>query len=248
MIARPAASGISAGLKRARLKPKRLLPSAASSPLADTWNRIGGLFARLGHEAGIPPSASLAVWMVECGGLPFRRGKPVLRFEAHVFFDTWGKANEEKFDAHFQFGGRKGIEGARWQQHRFRLSEQHEWLPFHGEQSTEHQAFALAQRLGGLEMACLSTSFGGPQIMGFNHGLIGFTSAAEMFQAFARAERWQVCGFLDFCAAKGIVDTLKAQDWLAFANVYNGPGNASAYAAKIAEAHALADHMLGLPT
>ena len=28
--------------------------------------------------------------MVECGGLPFRRGQPVLRFENHVFFKQWG--------------------------------------------------------------------------------------------------------------------------------------------------------------
>jgi hypothetical protein len=58
-----------------------------------------------------------------------------------------------------------------------------------------------------------------------------------MCAAFARSERWQVCGFFDFCAAKDIIAALKTADWLGFARIYNGPGNAEAYAAKIAAAY-----------
>jgi hypothetical protein len=203
-----------------------------------TWNRIGGLLTALESESGIPAAAALAVWMVECGGIAHRRERPVLRFENHVFFDRWGKDNAALFDAHFQFGGRAGIEGRKWEQHRFRASQVGEWRRFHGDQSTEYRAFTLAKKLSGAEPACLSASFGGPQIMGFNHGIIGYGSAAEMYAAFARSERWQVCGFFDFCAAKDIVAALKVADWLGFARIYNGPGNAEVYAAKIAAAHA----------
>jgi hypothetical protein len=53
-----------------------------------------------------------------------------------------------------------------------------------------------------------------------------------------------VLGFLDFCAAKDILPALRRHDWLAFATVYNGPGNAESYAAKIAGAHAEANLLL----
>ncbi len=228
------------------LAPVRLAPGrrlSGDSSLAMTWNRIGGLLAALCAASGISPAAALAVWKVECGDLRFVRGKPVLRFEAHVFFNRWGKDHEALFDRHFQFGGRGGIEGARWQQHRFRRSETEDWRVFHGDQQTEYLAIALAEALADKETASLCASFGGPQIMGFNHDVIGYVSALAMRQAFARSERWQVCGFFDFCAAKNIIEALKAADWTAFATIYNGPGNAAAYAAKIAEAHAGARHL-----
>lgn len=212
--------------------------------MIDTWNRIGGFLTHFGKHTGIPPAAALAVWMVECGGLPFTRGRPVLRCEPHIFFEHWGKDNQPVFDGHFQFGGRNGIDGRRWEQHKFRLTPDAEWRRFHGDQSTEYQALALAAALAGREPACLSASFGGPQIMGFNHAPIGYETAAAMFQAFARAERWQLCGFFDFCLAKDLIAPLRNHNWLAFAAVYNGPGNAQAYAAKIAEAHAAAQELL----
>ena len=202
------------------------------------------MFTKLEQAAGIEPATSLAVWMVECGGLAFTRGRPVLRFEAHVFFDRWGKANEVLFVTHFQFGGRNGIEGARWQQHKFRHSANDVWQRSHGDQHIEYRVFALAEKLAGREVACLSASFGGPQIMGFNHSMIGYNTASDVAVAFACSERWQVCGFFDFCAAKEIVEALKALDWLSFAKTYNGPGNAKAYAAKIAEAHGVAKRLI----
>lgn len=208
------------------------------------WNRIGGLLTKAGRIAELEPAAMLAVWSVECGGLPFRRGRPVLRFEPHVFFARWGVRNESLFDAHFRFGGRNGVEGAKWQSHALRESSGQDWQRFHGDQAAEYRALALAIRLGGEETACQCASFGGPQIMGFNHAIAGYVNAAEMFRAFGRAERWQVLAFFDFCAAKGILPALSSRDWTAFATVYNGPGNADSYAAKIAAAHAEATALL----
>ncbi len=221
-------------LARAPLAPQCKL--AGDTPEAQNWNRIGGLLGALCRKAGIPPAAALAVWVVECGGLPHRRGRPVIRFEPHVLFNRWGKDHEPAFDQHFQFGGRNGIEGARWQNHKMRENPQSEWTRFHGDQPTEYRALMLAERLAGREIACQCASFGGPQIMGFNHDVIHYASAREMAEAFARSERWQVIGFFDFCAAKDIVSALRDADWLRFATVYNGSGNAAAYVARIAEA------------
>ena len=221
-----------AALARARLKPAH--PRHGDTPATAMWNRIGGLLTTLARRAEIDAAAVLAVWIVECGGLPFVRGKPILRFEPHVFFARWGKDHEALFDMHFQFGGRNGIEGARWQNHRFREKQDDDWQRFHGDQQAEYLALNLAASLADEETAALCASFGGPQIMGFNHAIVGYESAAEMTRGFALSERWQVCAFFDFCAAKDILPALKAIDWAAFAAVYNGPGNAPAYAAKIA--------------
>lgn len=231
-------------LARARLRPTTLVETDNPSPIAETWNCIGGLFQSMGKFAGLPPAAALAVWMVESGNLKFVRARPVLRFENHKFFNTWGKEHEHLFDQHFQFGGRKDIQGRAWEQHRYRTSSAGEWQRFHGDQSAEYEVFALASRLAGREAACLSCSFGGPQIMGFNHALVGYRSASEMFRAFGRSERWQVCGFFDFCHANNLIGTLAKQNWHGFATVYNGPGNADTYAAKIAEAYAVAAELL----
>ena len=217
---------------------------APVSAVAHMWNRIGGLLSKAGRIAGLEPPAMLAVWMVECGGLPFIKGKPVLRFEPHVFFARWGNRNEALFDRHFRFGGRNGIEGAKWQGHMVRLSESDDWRRFHGEQAAEHAVFRLAMKLAGHETAAQCASFGGPQIMGFNHALVGYGTAHEMILAFGRSERWQVLAFFDFCAAKDILEALRAQDWTAFAAVYNGPGQAEAYAEKIGAAHAEATQIL----
>lgn len=221
-------------LQQARLKPAR--PMTGGSALALLYNRVGGLLRRMARVTGIAPAAALAVWSVESSAAPFTRSRPILRFENHVFFARWGKDHETDFDCHFRFGGRGDVVGSRWEQHRFRAAPQGEWQRFHGDQSLEYEAFALAARLASRETACLSASVGGPQIMGFNHAVVGYASAAAMFAAFARSERWQVLGFFDFCKAKDLVPAIRDHRWHDFAAVYNGPGNAAAYAAKIAAA------------
>ncbi len=213
------------------------LQFSVSSPAAIMWNRIGGLLTAAGRASRLPPAVMLAVWSVECGGLPFRRGRPVLRFEPHVFFARWGARHERLFDEHFRYGGRAGVEGAKWQGHMLRAAPGKDWQRFHGDQAAEYRALELATRLSDPDTARQCASFGGPQIMGFNHGACGYDSASALFSAFARSERWQVLAFFDFCAQKDLLGALAAGDWLGFATAYNGPGNAPAYAAKIATAH-----------
>lgn len=239
-------------LQRARLKPRRayvIQPDTGSevAAMARTANRIGGLLHAFSRITGIEEKAALAVWQVESGGREFQRGKPVLRFEAHRFFEHWGKASSARFDAHFQFGGRAGAEGKPWINHRWRKSRDDAWQSFHGDQAREYEVFAFASSLGGIESAALSSSFGGPQILGSNFGLLGYADATSLFKAFKSSERWHVCGFFDYCRAKDIVEAIKARQWLDFAAAYNGPGQAEAYARLIENAHLLARQLDSLP-
>lgn len=227
-------------LARARMGPRH--PCAMPEdedlrPLAVAFNRIGGLLAALSRQTGIDIEAALAVWRVESGSLAFIRGRPVLRFEVHKFFTHWGRHNQDRFDRHFQFGGHGGAEGKPWTGHRYRPRTIGDWQGFHGNQASEYAVFRFASGLGGREAACLSSSFGGPQILGSNHHLLGYPDASALYRAFSTSERWQVCGFFDFCRSHDLLALLKDCRWEEFARVYNGPGQAEAYGRLIAKAH-----------
>jgi hypothetical protein len=202
--------------------------------IAQTYNRIGGLMSAIASKAGIRVEAALAVWQVESGGLPYTAGRPVLRFENHVFFRHWGVDNAPAFDQHFQFGGRAGVPGKKWQNHKWRQNPGGRWELFHGSQTKEYAVFQFAQNLTGApEPACLASSFGGPQILGTNHSIVGYPTAKAMFDAMAQSERWEICAFFDFCKSNHILDEARNEDWEGFAAVYNGPGNAVEYGLKI---------------
>jgi N-acetylmuramidase/Peptidase M15 len=207
--------------------------------LQRSWQEIGNLLKRLALRTGIQPDAALAVWNVECGDLPFRRGKPVLRLECHKLWDYWGRSNVALFNQHFQFGGNNGLEGLPWMNHQFRQPEG-DWKALHTAQATEYEAFGLAQRLAGLEVACLCSSFGGPQVMGFNHGKLGYPDARSLFHSFGKSQRAQVLGFFDFCQTENLIPALRGLDWHAFARIYNGPSRVNSYAEKINDAWRLA--------
>lgn len=230
-------------LRQARPAPPR--PSSLQPALAEAnallvaWHQIGGILKALAERTGISPEKTLAVWAVESGDLRFVPGKPVLRLECHRLWEEWGRANPVIFDEHFQFGGHGGIDGVAWASHRFSQAGGG-WQSFHGSQHLEYQAFALARRLAGLEAACRSSSFGGPQIMGFNHQKLGYRDAASLYRAFARSLRAQVLGFFDFCRSEDLIVALEASDWHSFARIYNGPARVNFYAEKINDAARLA--------
>lgn len=226
-----------ATLKAAALAPKKpikALPPAGTAlgSVARSYNSIGGLVDRLSAVTGIETIAALAVWMVESGGRPFTPGKPVMRFENHVFWDRWGCDHRVTFDAHFVFGGH-GAGGKRWENHKWREKTGDAWASFHGDQAKEYDTYHFARTLSGVELAAQSASWGGTQVMGFNHSLIGYASAFDMVNAFARDLRWQVLGFFDFCRSAGLVDEIKAHDWVKFGDGYNGAGGGATYGPKL---------------
>jgi hypothetical protein len=213
----------------ARLTPTQVyqLPSgdAKLRVMARTYNAVGGLVETLAAKLSIDPVAFLAVWYVESGGREFVTGHPVLRFEVHKFFKYWGKDHPAKFDDHFQFGGHGGISGKPSKNHRFRAKPTDPWIKIHiDSQDREYEVFDFAKQLADEEAACLSSSFGGPQVMGFNHDAIGYDSATDLATAFREDERWHVLGFADFCRKNGLIDEVRDHRWLAFGAGYNGDG------------------------
>jgi hypothetical protein len=207
------------------------------SVVARQWQAVGHWLEQAAMFLNVPVETALAVWMVEAGDLPFIRGKPILRFECHKLWDNWGKANPSKFNDHFRFGGHASISGAPWTNHQARLKTGNDWQIFHGNQNAEYQVFELAVELAGMEAACMSASFGGPQILGSNFAALGYANAKELYSAFAESLAAQILGFFDFCRSKDIVHLLKEEDWQQFASVYNGPGQAMAYADHINDAY-----------
>lgn len=87
------------------------------------------------------------------------------------------------------------------------------------------------------EAALLATSWGGPQIMGFNHKDAGFDSAAAMVEAMATGEDAHIDAFVTLITSWGIAGALRAHDWVSFASRYNGSGQAEVYARKIEKAY-----------
>ena len=199
--------------------------------VARTWNRYGGLFAALSSRLGIDPGVAVAVFVAESGGDGFRNGRMVIRFENHIFWEKWGKFNPDRFHQHFVFGSRMI-----WLGHKWRASSSGNFIEFHNNQDLEWQVFNFARTLSDTA-AKLSISMGAPQIMGFNHHAAGFESVQHMFDSFNASEANQIIGFFDFVKGPGTdvrkMMALKRLDFETFASLYNGPGQASRYAAII---------------
>ncbi|MBY6121801.1 DUF3380 domain-containing protein [Mameliella alba] len=83
------------------------------------------------------------------------------------------------------------------------------------------------------EAALRATSWGLPQIMGFNHGDAGFGSAREMVKAMAQGEDFQISAFTALVIAWGLDSAIRAHDWHEFERRYNGGGQGGAYARKM---------------
>lgn len=90
----------------------------------------------------------------------------------------------------------------------------------------------------------MSASFGGPQIMGFNHDACGYATAAAMAAAFGNL-RWQVLGFFDFCVSNGrLIKLIRDLKFEPFGTKYNG---SPAYGTRIKKAFEKRDDLLRLP-
>jgi N-acetylmuramidase-like protein len=227
--------------------PASPVASTLGRALTDTYNRLGGLMALLGMETGIRLAAALAVWYVESAG---RRhpARAIIRFENHLFFNRWGSAHPDVYDAHFQHGGRGGIPEESWKNHRWRATVAQPFATFHGDQDAEYRVLAFATRLSNEETALQCISIGGSQILVSNHRMIGYDTARGMYDAFQAGERAHVLGFFDFCnyryghgARRGeMLRDLALLRWEDFARGYNGGGQVPEYAGHLRNAYAVA--------
>lgn len=87
------------------------------------------------------------------------------------------------------------------------------------------------------DAAMRATSWGAPQIMGFNHRDADYSHAAAMIEAFANSAQAQLDGFVSLIDAWGIATHIRAHNWLAFASRYNGNGQAAHYSRLIEAAY-----------
>ncbi len=153
-------------------------------------------------------AAIRAVWEVEAAGRHFLSdGSVVRRFEPHHF-------PREHWQA-LGFVPRAGE--APWRA-ALRLSDE--------------AMFRTAARLD-LEAACRATSWGAPQIMGFNHRDAGFGSAVEMVAHMAFGAPQQLGAFVQLIEGWELAPALRAHDWAAFARRYNGTGQIDSYARRM---------------
>ncbi|HEX6749579.1 MAG TPA: N-acetylmuramidase domain-containing protein [Longimicrobium sp.] len=224
--------------------------------LCDVCNHVGGLLGAVAAETGTPAAAALAVWYVESAGRAHTPGAAIIRFENHLFWDGWGSAHAADYDAHFQHGGRAGVSGKRWENHRWREGVSGAFGTFHGRQDREYRVLNFAAGLAGFDTAAQCISIGGPQILVSNYRMIGYATPTDMYNAFqGQDERWQVLGFFDFCQFKfghgarrgDLLRDLRARDWRAFARGYNGSGQVDDYSTRLRNAYDQAMILLGSP-
>lgn len=95
----------------------------------------------------------------------------------------------------------------------------------YGRMRNQYQRLAKAIKKIDSEIAHQATSFGGFQIMGFNHSLCGYESAVEMSDAFHKSPDNQMNGFMNFLKSYKRGKCLRAmreKNWDSFAYHYNG--------------------------
>ena len=165
-------------------------------------------FARAAERLRCEPAAIRAVWEVEAAGRHFLPDASVVRrFEPHHFpRHLW---------AQLGFSVRTGE--APWRA------------------SLRQSSETLFQRAAQLDMpaACHASSWGAPQIMGFNAAAAGFETAPAMVRHMARGAPEQLGAFVQLIEGWGLDGALRAHDWLAFARRYNGTGQPEVYARRV---------------
>lgn len=168
-------------------------------------------FAEAARQLGCSVAEIKAVWQVEAAGRPYRKdGSVERRFEPHHF--------PSKHHSAIGFSVRPGE--APWRAS-LRLSNE----------AMLNRAYGVAP-----EPMMRASSWGGPQIMGFNHQDAGFIAAKNMVEAMARSERDHLRAFTTLINNWGLAGAIRAHDWAEFARRYNGPGQVKHYAGMLERA------------
>lgn len=172
-------------------------------------------FARIYH---LDVNVVKATFAIESGGQAFGiNGKPVIRFENHIFFKELNNP-----DLYYKYFWHDNTPNS----HTWRRDESSQPVQFHGNQKLEWEVFEFAKSLDETA-ATRSISMGMAQIMGFNHLKVGYISPTHMLNAFSEQNLSgyiaQVFAFFAYCInTPGAIDYLRNKDFLNFALVYNG--------------------------
>jgi peptidoglycan/xylan/chitin deacetylase (PgdA/CDA1 family) len=202
------------------------------SAMAEIYNRYGKYIYEKASEIGVSPASIAAVIYVETAGQAFGEdGRMTIKFEPCVFYEMWGSNQTEEFSQYFECNRPND---------RFRESATENFTELHGDHFREWTAFSLARTLNE-DAAMRSISMGLGQIMGFNYHAIGYSSANEMFNALSNSTKSQLDAlFLALsykdATGKSCLDPLKTEDYVLFANCYNGEGRDQEYGSRISQA------------
>ena len=167
-------------------------------------------------QIGAEVAAVKAIAEVESSGRGFQNGRPIIRLEAHWY----GKLTGYQFNE-----SHPHISCRAWSPSLAARNQGEAWVQF-------EEAAALDEGA-----AIQATSWGWPQVMGFNYTKLGYASPQEFRDAMGTDEG-QLDAFLRFVKADVVLmDALRRHDWHAFAARYNGLGQVERYAGLMADAY-----------
>ena len=153
------------------------------------------------QRLGVEYAAIKAVDVVEAAGAGFQDGYPKILAEPHRFSKATKGVHDRSHPA---------ISYPRWGQR-----------PYPKLQADRYSQ--LAEMVGlNVDAGFASASYGRFQILGENFRVCGYASSFDFAEAMARDEQTQLMAFERFLIANGLVPTLKARNWAAFARGYNG--------------------------
>jgi hypothetical protein len=187
--------------------------------------------------AGLEPRAVRAVIRVETGGSGYDKttGYLLIQFEPSWFRRLLPKATTQTITAAATAVAKKTATPAQ-------ATLLKDWLVTQANgvegQVKERLAFDAACRID-KHAAELATSWGLPQMMGFNHKACGHPTVEAMIEAFRQSEANQLAAMLRFIKSKPVMAAaLKRKDWGVFAYYYNGAGyKAFNYDKRLAQAY-----------
>lgn len=169
-----------------------------------------GIIERVAEKIGCEPAVFDAIVRTETGGNGFDvKNRLIIRPEAHkVAKCPHLSVAQKKLAAKLGFTKQPKLVGYHVDPERAGTVAW-DWVDRFAREFDEESAFWV-------------TSFGLPQIMGFNHQMCKFSSARSMVQAFADSEDAQLEAMGEFILSAGLKDACRQRKWKVIARAYNG--------------------------
>lgn len=107
----------------------------------------------------------------------------------------------------------------------------------YGTYAAQKQRFQTVEKIAGLELATLGTSFGLTQILGENFKACGFAFADDFYNAMCQSEYNQLVATAKLMRSKGMRPAMQGALFSQIAHAWNGPGAVKAYSFKLLAAY-----------
>lgn len=189
--------------------------------------------AKAAREIGVEPAALKAFYVVESSGNGFLPdGRCKILFEGHIFWRQLVKLGLNPKNYALK---NPNIVYEVW--------DKSKYVGGIGEYKRLEVAKVICK-----EAALKATSFGGFQIMGFNHKVCGYGTVEAFVDAMNESAEFQLNAVVKFMESQGLIRFLKDLNWKALASRFNGPKFAdNQYDVKLEEAHKASLYLNKLP-